>query len=464
MNSRYFFLLCVFSVPLYSQTRTFDREYTYTAGASDDKIISRSIALDQVKRILLQDVDTYLRGTFDTTTEENRSVLAGVTPEQLRGITACVSATNVLDEKWNGGTYYIKASVTINAKDVSRKIGLVASDQVRLTELENASQKGDSAEAALSRIRKQLTRVTDETERNRLQAKYVSASKSLSASDWFQEGYNAVEMNDIKTGILFYEKAIALDSEFTDAYNNVGMAYCTNGDTDRAISLFEKAIEVDPKCSLGYYNLGRTYLSKREPDKAVTLFEKSAEFNPHFSYAYFGLGSYYIFEKDTDKAVSSYEKGIEHNPNYSYGYLVLGIIYYDRGDFGKAKSLYEKAIDLNPAYPAAYYDLALIYDKKGDIDTAMSLYGKVIEFDPKNSNGYFAQGLIYRTKGYLDKAISLYEKAVELNPKNMQAYLALAFAYGDRGDSNKKIECLKTCARLGNVSAQKWLKEMGYNW
>ncbi|MGD0338305.1 MAG: tetratricopeptide repeat protein [Bacteroidota bacterium] len=430
VKNKLFLLLCFFSLPLYSQTKTFVREYTYTAGEADSKITSRSIALDQVKRILLEEIGVYLQSTFETTKEEKNNVLTELTKEQIQSITAGVTETKILEEKWNGVTYYIKASITVNTDDFSNNIARISNDKSNLKELEEATRRAYEANIEIDRLRKQLAAEKDENQRLKTQKEYATAANSLSASDWFQKGYNAYEAKDIDNAIVFFKKAIDLDPKYAKAYNGLGNAYYGKANYDKAMSLWEKAIELDPKYAAAYNNLGNAYKDKGNYDKAIPLYEKS----------------------------------IELDSNFAAAYNNLGLAYVDKGNYDKAMSLYEKAIELDPKDAVAYYNLGNAYYDKGNHDKAMSLYEKAIELDPKCVVAYDNLGLAYYDKGNYDKAIPLYEKAIELDSKDAWVYYNLGNAYGKKRNTEKKIECYMKAAQLGNTDAQSWLKQNGYTW
>jgi len=48
-----------------AKTVTFEKEYTYQASEIDSKVSSRAIALEQVKRLLLEEVGVYLISETD---------------------------------------------------------------------------------------------------------------------------------------------------------------------------------------------------------------------------------------------------------------------------------------------------------------------------------------------------------------------------------------------------------------
>ena len=54
-------LVSLVNVPsVYAKVMTFTKEYTYQASEADSKLTCRAIALEQVKRLLLEQLGTYL--------------------------------------------------------------------------------------------------------------------------------------------------------------------------------------------------------------------------------------------------------------------------------------------------------------------------------------------------------------------------------------------------------------------
>jgi hypothetical protein len=57
--------LLAFSSPVKAETKTFIKEYTYQASEFDSKASSRILALEQVKRLLLEELGTYLESSTE---------------------------------------------------------------------------------------------------------------------------------------------------------------------------------------------------------------------------------------------------------------------------------------------------------------------------------------------------------------------------------------------------------------
>ncbi len=99
------FLLILF-IPnfIFAETKTFVREYTYQASDEDSKNSSRTISLREVKRLLLEELGTYLESTSEVQNFQ-------LTKDQIITLTAGIVRTELVEEKWDGRTYWIKAKI-----------------------------------------------------------------------------------------------------------------------------------------------------------------------------------------------------------------------------------------------------------------------------------------------------------------------------------------------------------------
>ena len=62
--------------------------------------------------------------------------------------------------------------------------------------------------------------------------------------------------------IQLFQKAVALNPNYSEAWANMGSAYGMMGNYDMAIPNFEKAIAADPNNQLANYFLGVTWRNK----------------------------------------------------------------------------------------------------------------------------------------------------------------------------------------------------------
>ncbi len=62
----------------------------------------------------------------------------------------------------------------------------------------------------------------------------------------------------------------------TRAYNNLGSVYAQQKDLSRAIELFQKAISLDSSYSDAWYNLGMAYSDQGNRDTSRKFFRRAA--------------------------------------------------------------------------------------------------------------------------------------------------------------------------------------------
>ena len=128
--------------------------------------------------------------------------------------------------------------------------------------------------------------------------------------------------NDIKKtkeystkAIEGYSKAIELDENNKDAYENRGIAYLTLEDYTKAIDDFSKIIELDANDKSGYAGRGVAYLGINDCTKAIEDLTKAIELGITDKLLYRLRGIAYMGIKDCSKAINNFKEVIKLNKN-----------------------------------------------------------------------------------------------------------------------------------------------------
>jgi tetratricopeptide (TPR) repeat protein len=91
----------------------------------------------------------------------------------------------------------------------------------------------------------------------------------------------------IQEAIAECKRAIALDPDFGNPYNDIGAYLIDLGLFDEAIPWIERAIvakRYEPR-HFPHFNLGRAYLAKGSINRARELFQKALEIEPRYTLA-----------------------------------------------------------------------------------------------------------------------------------------------------------------------------------
>ncbi|MEI6610958.1 MAG: tetratricopeptide repeat protein [Deltaproteobacteria bacterium] len=341
----------------FAETKTFIKEYTYQASDEDSKNSSRTIALREVKRLILEELGTYL----ESTTEVKNFKL---TKDQIFTLTAGIVQTELIDEKWNTENlkYWLKAKITANPQDVIKAIDSLRKDRVKVKELEELRKKSEELLKENARLTKELKTAKGDAKQKTAKA-YKQNINNLSATEWFEKGYKSGMSGNYTDAAKAFSKAIELNPSDAEAYYNRGTAYGMLANTQQAIKDFNKAIELNPQFPVAYYNRGKAYSELGNMQQTIKDYNKAIELNLQDAWAFFGRGVTYAKLGNQQQAVKDYNKAIELNPQNASAYNNRGAAYAKLGNQQQSIKDYNKAIELNPQDAEAYFNRGIAYAK-----------------------------------------------------------------------------------------------------
>lgn len=229
------------------------------------------------------------------------------------------------------------------------------------------------------------------------------------------------ETQNSREKILFYSKAIALDPNYAEAYNNRGNAYYDRKEYELALKDYSKAIAIRRDYAIAYDNRARLYFYNKDYEKALKDLNKAIELLPNDSYAYYHRGRIYYEKNDDDQAIINFDKAIRLKSDYVYSYYSRGKAYFRQENYESAITDYTKTIALDPKFSGAYCNRGYAYFYKEDYDKALIDYNKALAIKPDYADAYYRRAILYNKTGAYDKARLDYDKATSLNPRWLDA-------------------------------------------
>ena len=351
-----FALFLINSLCLYTQTKSFVREYTYKAGETDSKSSSKTLALKEVKTLLLEEIGVYLSSEFENKIDQKqvngKTEFNQLTESKITQLAAGITKTTILDEKWNGDTYYLKAEIIVDLDDTKKKLKELVNDKAKTKELENIQAKNKEANDEIDNLKKELETAKaknielTEKDKTRIQEDYNAKINILNANEWSQQGFDAFQAKEYQNAIIYYNKAIQLNPDFAATYNNRGVAKKNLQDYTGAITDYNKAIQLNPEDAKAYLNRGVAKNDLQDYTGAITDYNKAIQLNPEDAEAYYNRGNVNIYFKDYTKAITDFNKAIQLKPDFAKAYLNRGIIKFVLKDKNGACTDWSKAGEL----------------------------------------------------------------------------------------------------------------------
>jgi tetratricopeptide (TPR) repeat protein len=103
------------------------------------------------------------------------------------------------------------------------------------------------------------------------------STSDKNADYWFEKGALCATYGNDRAAVKYFQKAISLDPNRSNAYFEQGVSYGQLGEFDKGLALIDKALEMQPQNGMYLYGRGRLYLLSGDKEKAMQDFNKAAE-------------------------------------------------------------------------------------------------------------------------------------------------------------------------------------------
>ncbi len=163
-----------------------------------------------------------------------------------------------------------------------------------------------------------------------------------------------IRNSDWKNNYNLWLSMVKSSPDSPKAHYALGDIYYKEGNYDQALEEFKKALELNQNFAEIYNNVGLIYEQKGLYNEALREYEKALKMSCIFDNTYIhihnNMGNAYTRMNLYNKAILQYKKALELNPNYPQAHFNLGVIYHKQGRFDEATKEYEKVVKLSPDF------------------------------------------------------------------------------------------------------------------
>ncbi len=177
---------------------------------------------------------------------------------------------------------------------------------------------------------------------------------SIDAIGHYQQGLKSASVGDMMSAIGRFDRAIAIDPRYFQAYIERGNVKDAIGDYPGAIADYTSAISIDPQAATAYYNRGTVLSQSGKHEAAIVDYKQAIAVNPQYAQAHLNLANELDDLNDVAGALANYDRAILLKPNYALAFLNRGIMHERAGNRAQA------TIDLRQA--------AKLFQSSGQID------------------------------------------------------------------------------------------------
>jgi len=366
-----FIAILIIPSPTPAATKTFIKEYTYQASDFDSKMSSRTIALEQVKRLLLEEVGTYL--TSETDVKDFQ-----LTKDKITTLSAGVIQTEILTEKWDGKTYYLKARVSIDPQEVARLIEGLKSDREKSKQLEETNRKVDEA---LRRIKELQDELAKGRPTEKKQNEYSKAVAELKAKEWMDKGIALMNAEKYESALSAFNSAVEMNPASAVAYQYKGWALNSLADYDQALIMFNRAADLDPQNPWTYINRAGSLIMLGNCRQALPDAEKGIGLDPTIAHAYAIRGWAYLCLGNYDLALADFNKSLQMSPNNPLVYVLRAWANNALGNKRQTADDFDQSFKLAPNNSIVLWNIAAFHALSGEKEKSLSELSKALSIN-----------------------------------------------------------------------------------
>ncbi|MCX7727197.1 MAG: tetratricopeptide repeat protein, partial [Chitinispirillaceae bacterium] len=268
------------------------------------------------------------------------------------------------------------------------------------------------------------------------------------AYEFNKKGLEALEKKKYDEAIDAFEEALKILPTYSDAENNLGVAFFKKGIVGEARRIWESLYKRDPEYAVGVYNLGLLYVYENRLEEALRLFERASKLQSRFVEAVVRCGITSIELGRKDKGFEYLQKAYKMSPShpdaacfYAYALVLKGdtisaieILRKQENninamkllaDIEKARKNYKKAAEYFSKVvkagedPSLLVELASSLNESGQCKEAIATLEKYFSYNISYSaDAYLAMGIAQKDCGKIDEAIKFFEEGVNKYPRD----------------------------------------------
>jgi adenylate cyclase len=244
----------------------------------------------------------------------------------------------------------------------------------------------------------------------------------LRGVDFHLHGYFATNKKANEQARQMFERAIALDSQYAEAYAVLGSTYFLDWfnqwnrnrtqSLERALELGQRAVALDDSLSEAHYLLSTAYLWSKQYDQATVEAERTINLDANSAQGYLNLGNVLVYTGRPQEAIPLFVKALRLDPGRRALYLhLLGWAYSVSGRCEEALIPLKEALTLAPSWQPPHQVLAGCYVELGRLEEAHAEAEKFKQLNPNFSLGWRSRNSPFKDSAFQERFFAAQRKA-----------------------------------------------------
>ena len=173
------------------------------------------------------------------------------------------------------------------------------------------------------------------------------------AKAYFIKGFAYKETGDTSKAISSFQTAVEIQSEYYDAYIQLGNIEAARRHKI-ALQYYNNALRLQPNSTEALYNRGLLFQKMGQLEKAVMDYTLILKIDNLYTDAYYNLGYIdLVYIKNYKSAITHFTDAIRANSQYAEAFYNRGVAFELTGDAKSAEKDYRQALSIVPTFKLA---------------------------------------------------------------------------------------------------------------
>jgi tetratricopeptide (TPR) repeat protein len=232
-----------------------------------------------------------------------------------------------------------------------------------------------------------------------------------------------------------YREVLASDPSSVGALEGLGVLVFQQGRAAEAVQLFGRGVALRPQSARLQANLGEAFRTVNQLDKARDHLNTAAALDPALAQTWNSLGLLAADERRPAEAESSFREAIRLNPTLMGARVNLANTFQNLGRLDEAIALLRVVIEAEPRNVLAATNLGqmLCEARPKNLALAENLCRRAVQLAPNLASAWNGLGKVLRLKGLFEEAIACHERALQANPRDSAPHHHLGQLLAEQG-------------------------------
>jgi adenylate cyclase len=277
-----------------------------------------------------------------------------------------------------------------------------------------------------------------------------------------------------------YEKAVALDPQYAEAYARLGLTYYREWvwrwsadpqTLERALALAHQAVALDDSLPMAHSLLSLVSARKQQYEQASAEGERAIALDPNNADSYAWQAEVQNVAGRSEEALRRVEQAMRLNPHYPPYYVIqLGWAYTLTGRSAEAVTTLQEATRRSPTHFGAHFNLALscmqqwTSQQSPDPQTlaqAVAAAQRVVALNDSDLSSHAILGMAYLWQKQYEQALAELAEASVRDTNDARGYALLAEALSRVGKPQEALRTVEQALRRKSFVVDEHLRSVG---